>query len=99
MSEHRGANFTIVEHPVLINGEKLAGGVSAGPRYDSNGRIPLWATRVLLIRAGLLGEENTLRIEAQKNPFDGNYDNFTIDNVVVFFKTRPSAIGPGPGRL
>jgi hypothetical protein len=93
--EHRGAAF-YVDHPVLINGERLAGGVSAGPR-GVNPDLPTWETRILLIRAGLLGEENTLRIESEISTTSGNYDNFTIDNVVVFFKTRSSP-GPSPER-
>jgi hypothetical protein len=95
--EHRGATF-YVEHPVFINGHQLAGGVSAGPRYNTGGNgtvVPMWATRLLTVDPGVIRDgSNTLRIESTVNPWTANYDNFTIDNVVIFFKTKT-----GPGDL
>lgn len=83
------------EHPVHINGRKLSGGVSGAP-FSDNG-MPIWNTRVLLIPVGVLQEDNILRIETTNNGAttgaDVNFDNFTIDNVVVFFKTRSSPAG------
>jgi hypothetical protein len=79
------------EHPVTVNGVLLPGGVPGAPFYNS---MPLWAHRLLLIRGGVLREENRLHISSlpifprrwTRYPFD----NFTIDNAVVFFKTRPA---------
>ena len=84
------------EHPVKINGQQLFGGVPGAPfRF---GEMPLWSTRVLFIGGGILREENLLRIESTvEGSLTGkNFDDFTIDNVVVFFKTRPSP-GGSPG--
>src|SRR5262245_2120327 len=78
------------EHPVALNGQQWFGGVPGTP-YQ--GQQPHWSTRLLLINPGVLRVENTLRIESTN--FGGqwwagqNLDNFTIDNVVVFFKTLP----------
>jgi hypothetical protein len=78
------------EHPVSINGNELAGGVPRSPNY---GEMPLWSTRLLLIGPGVLKEENELRIESAYVAY-GNRDNFTVDNAVVFFKTRAPGISP-----
>jgi hypothetical protein len=93
--QHRGATH-YVEHPVFINGVRLFGGVPAGPRYKLGGtNYPMWSTRTLLVGQHVLQEmENTLRYESQINPYTGNWDNFTIDNVVIFFKTRRSGFRP-----
>jgi hypothetical protein len=77
------------EYPVAINGRELAGGVPAAPSRDG---MPQWGNRLLLIEPGVLAEQNVLRIEstdAGSQWWAGdNLDNFTIDNVVVFFKVR-----------
>jgi hypothetical protein len=96
-----GENLVAIgpEHPVLINGQRLFGGVSAAPfRF---GNMPLWSTRLLIVHPGVLRQENVLRIEtgeagATTGGTIRNLDDFTIDNVVIFFKTRTSS-GPGPG--
>jgi hypothetical protein len=77
------------EHPVKVNGQLLAGGVPGAPVRN---RTPLWGTRVLLIRAGVLRENNVLRIESSAfgPPSNRNFDDFTIDNAVVYFKSRSS---------
>jgi len=84
------------EHPVRINGVGLFGGVPAAPfRFTS---MPLWSTRLLIIQPGVLRPENILRIETTDAGTVGSgLDNFVIDNVVVFFKTRGSGIGGGGG--
>jgi hypothetical protein len=81
------------EHPVRVNGRQLSGGVPAAPR---RGEVSLWSTRLLLIGKGVLREQNILRIEATANdPVLENIDNFTVDNVVVFYKTKSPSSGPG----
>ncbi len=57
-----------------------------------------WSANVLLIPINLLRETaNTLRIESrnQDGGTDGNLDDFIVDNVVVFYKTRTGRIPPG----
>ena len=83
------------EHPVIINGQELAGGIPA-TAVGYNG-MPLWSSRVLLIPAGVLRAENVLRFIASNSStgLDRNFDNFTLDNVVVLFKSRASQAGPG----
>ncbi len=85
------------EHPVFINGQQLSGGVPASPvRW---GTMPVWSNRLLLVRAGVLQEENVLRFESTTNASltGKGLDNFTIDNVVIFYKTRADEGGPGGG--
>jgi hypothetical protein len=58
--------------------------------------MEMWSTRVLLIDPGVLRHENVLRIETgdistSTNP---NLDNFTVDNVVVFYKTGSIHVPP-----
>jgi len=72
------------EHPVNINGVQLAGGVPAAPFRD---RKSLWSTRLLLIPPHVLRLNNRLVIETTEIA-SGNLDNFTLDNLVVFYKTR-----------
>jgi len=73
------------EHPVKINNVVLDGGIPAGPFRD---RKSLWSTRLLLIPPHVLRPDNRLHIETTAPGGDGNLDNFTLDNLVVFFKTR-----------
>jgi hypothetical protein len=73
------------EHPVRINGVLLAGGIPAAPVRD---RMSLWSTRLLLIPPHVLRRENKLLIETTTVNPGGRLDNFTLDNLVVFFKTR-----------
>lgn len=97
---HRGSNQTLrfpvrqpdgglvgisQEHTVKINGQELFGGIPASPLIGS---MPLWSTRLLIIQTNVLRETNLLRIESLRDSGHGNFDTFTIDNVVVFFKTR-----------
>jgi hypothetical protein len=83
------------EYPVKINGQLIAGGVPGAP---VRGGLPIWSTRVLLVDRGVLGEENTLRIEASVDDGGLTYqDKFTIDNVVIFFKTKTANPGPDIG--
>ena len=43
---------------------------------------------MLLVDADVLQEQNTLRIGSVVMDDDNNYDNFIIDNMVIFFKTQ-----------
>ena len=79
------------EHTVKINGQELFGGIPASPKIEN---MPLWSTRLLIIQPNVLRETNVLRIESLRDSDYGNFDTFTIDNVVVFFKTqRPTQTG------
>ena len=82
------------EHPVFINGVKMFGGVPAAPfRFN---RMPLWSTRLLIVQAGVLRPTNVLRIESTPQSTVGTgFDDFTIDNVVIFFKTAEPVGGGG----
>jgi hypothetical protein len=51
--------------------------------------MSLWSTRLLLIPPHVLRRENDLQIQTSAEATPGNLDNFTLDNLVVFFKTRP----------
>ena len=85
------------EHPVKINGQELFGGVPAAP-FRLN-RMPLWSTRLLIVHPGVLRRENVLRIESTPQSTVGTgLDDFTIDNVVIFFQTRatPGTTNPDP---
>ncbi len=44
----------------------------------------------MLVRAGVLRESNVLRLGARdsRGSLLGDVDDFVIDNVVIFFKTR-----------
>ena len=80
------------EYPVTINGRQLAGGVPGAP---TRGHEPLWATRILLIDPGVLKEENSVVIEASVVYDEITWeDRFTIDNVVLFFKTKTADTPP-----
>jgi hypothetical protein len=50
-----------------------------------------WNGNVMLIRPGVLRENNTLLLgaRASNGSLLGDIDDFVIDNVVVFFKTTP----------
>jgi len=73
------------EHTVEINGVRLAGGIPAAPTRDG---MSLWNTRLLLIPPHVLRHDNVFRVETRAVGSGGGLDNFTLDNVVVFYKTR-----------
>jgi hypothetical protein len=72
---------------VEINGAGIPGGITAGSaRHNPPGfDVPVWTTHSLVVQANLLNEQNVLHIRAATA---GGIDNFIIDNVVIFFKTR-----------
>ena len=77
------------QHILRINGVNIHQGITGGPQaIDITPRVPLWNTHSLLVEANVLNEENVMHIECATGPFVTNFDDFIIDNVVVFFKTR-----------
>jgi hypothetical protein len=80
------------EHPVVINRQELFGGIPAAPFLGS---MPLWSTRLLIVQPGVLRRENVLHI--MSTPGVIGLDDFTIDNVVIFYKTPISAF-PFPAK-
>jgi hypothetical protein len=82
-----------------INGVDIPGGITPGPLLDDHlpSGLPLWKSHSLIVPANVLQEQNVLHIESillPEDPFGTQIDNFIIDNIVVFFKTR--AQGPRP---
>jgi hypothetical protein len=75
---------------IRINGVDLPGGITPGPHYTLNStQMGLWKSHTLTVPANVLGEQNVLHIEAVKaETLNLQLDNFVIDNVVVFYKTR-----------
>jgi hypothetical protein len=81
-----------------VNGIPVPGGLkpanvtvySAGSsdRPPSGYSYSFWKAHALLVEANVLSDQNVLRIESVAIDDDNNYDNFIIDNVVIFFKTR-----------
>jgi hypothetical protein len=57
--------------------------------------IPLWNTHSLLVEPGVLAENNVLHIESARDTTDSYHDDFIIDNVVIWFKTRSGRIPVG----
>jgi hypothetical protein len=97
----QGANL---QQSLEINGQQIFGGIPAAveqapfPFLSPQGTVQSvtfaqWSGNVMLIHPGVLQEDNVLRIRAREIGDSGNVDNFIIDNLVVFFKTRRL---PGP---
>lgn len=79
---------------IRINGTNLFGGLTAGPaQIAPSPPTPLWKTHNLIVQANVLNQQNTLHIESVPNA-TGNHDDFIIDNVVLFFKTRDQVVTP-----
>jgi len=75
-----------------INGVDIAGGISVGPLWIYlDPHVPLWNTESQLVDAGVLEEENILHIESKPTQ-SGNFDDFIIDNIVIWFKTRTGRV-------
>ena len=84
---------------VTINGTDIAGGITPGPvevdgPQTSTGPMALWKSHCLIVPADLLNDQNVLRIESTKKPLGVTFDDFVIDNAVVFFKTRDQVVTP-----
>jgi hypothetical protein len=69
-----------------LGGPEVFGGIPVS-RSDQD-----WNGNVMLIGPGVLRENNILGLGARNSNGGllGDIDDFVIDNVVVFFKTRPS---------
>lgn len=85
-----------------INQRDLPGGLKSGPSSDGitiNGRgFALWSTQSLLVEPNVLTSTgNTLHIAAAINPYLKAYDDFAIDNVVLFYKLRSGIVDDGRG--
>lgn len=77
-----------------INGVDVPGAITpnATTQVSSRDVQHYWKTHSLIVPANVLREENVLHIESVNIlRTDGRqFDNFIIDNVLVFFKTRGS---------
>ena len=77
---------------IKINGVDIPGGISNAPYVISSEIVwHFWKTHSLLVPDNVLRYAgNVLHIEAVQIPISGGrtFDNFMIDNVVVFFKTH-----------
>jgi hypothetical protein len=86
-----------------INGTAIFGGLTAGPGSlvspVGGGLTPTWKTHTLIVHENVLLDQNTLHVEATATT-DGNIDDFIIDNVVLWFKTRGTGpVGPVGGEV
>ena len=101
-------NQEIVYHrnALAINEKPVPGGLTPGaPLRDEDeptGLIHFWKAHSIVVPAWYLQDQNTLYVEAEflsKYPFmpedeEGkNRDNFIIDNVVIFYKTKTNGDG------
>lgn len=81
---------------IRINGADVPGGITAGPVFvDISPHVPLWNAEFQLIEPGLLGDENVLHVESVADP-TGNHDDFVVDNIVIWFKTKETKPGTRP---
>ena len=83
-----GGNRNIIR----VNGVDVPGSLTPGPtheREDPDTRLPVWKSHSLLVPTGVMKDENELYIEAVPTALDWETltDSFTIDNVVIFYKT------------
>ncbi len=72
---------------IRINGMDIAGSITPGPAR-------FWKTHSLVVQPGLLRERNSVYVESLLFAPAG-FDNFVLDNMVVWYKTRRSPIPPG----
>ena len=81
-----------------INDVDVPGGLTPGASEKiTNLRSQhFWKSHTLLVPANVLRATNVLHVESVKLPASAgitNFDNFIIDNVIVFFKVRRSVGG------
>ena len=75
---------------IQVNGVDVPGGISVGPEWiPITPRVPLWTSHLLLVDGNALAEQNVLHIESVLAG-ENNYDDFIIDNAVIWFKTATS---------
>lgn len=89
-----------------INGHHIFGGIPTSVDVDNitvppfNQNVPhllrllfaQWNGNVMLVHPGVLQENNVLRVSTRDAGDDRGLDDFVIDNVVVFFKTRSAGV-------
>jgi hypothetical protein len=78
-----------------INGVDIPGSITSG-----HGKF--WKTHSLLVPVNVLKDNNNvLHIESVEifQEHSIHFDDFIIDNIVVFYKTRQSPVGGGRGTL
>jgi hypothetical protein len=78
------SNFIAINSTGTTEDPEVFGGIPVS-RSDQD-----WNGNVMLIRPGVLGENNILRLgaRASNGSLLGDIDDFVIDNVVVLFKTK-----------
>ena len=80
-------DVTLGTSRMLINGSAL----SAPLRLTPMSGDPKWTTNEVLVDTGVLrSSNNVLRVESrdENNGTAGNVDDFLLDNIVIFYKTR-----------
>jgi hypothetical protein len=87
LSVDHDRNFIAINSIGAFGDPEVYGGV---PVHRSNRD---WNGNVMLVRGGVLRENNILRLGARDSRgslggLEGEVDDFVIDNVVVLFKTR-----------
>jgi hypothetical protein len=77
---------------IEINGIAVPGGLTSGPWWlGQYTTIAFWKAHSLLVPTNMLAERNVLYIKSvDMGDDEGGLDNFIIDNIVLFFKTRTS---------
>jgi hypothetical protein len=81
-------------HFIAINSTGATGQPEVFGGIPFTGSGSNWAGNVMLVRPGVLQENNILRLgaRASNGSILGNVDDFVIDNVVIIFKTRRSVL-------
>jgi hypothetical protein len=77
------------QNVIRINGSDLFGGIPVSTTGSEES--PIWNGNVALVEANVLKPSgNVLHLESRNmsGGGGGNIDDFLIDNVVIFFKTR-----------
>jgi hypothetical protein len=83
------SNVQSAKNVIRINGSDLFGGIPVSTTASDESLI--WNGNVALVEANVLkASGNVLHLESRNTSGGGgdNIDDFVIDNVVVFFKTR-----------
>lgn len=104
--QFQSLGVTFRKNVLEVNGTRVFGGLStsidavpieSGTQFVGTLIRQVWTTHSLLIQPGLLRERNTLLIEARNRDggTSGNLDNFIIDNMIMFYKTRSGVVTTG----
>ncbi len=80
------------DNVIQVNGVGVPGGIHVGPLWIYlDPHPPLWNTQSLLVDGSTLQESNVLHIESTDDG-DGNFDDFILDNIVIWFKTHSGRV-------